>query len=108
MFAGRILLFSGVPFFGYAPFFGPNPQDTFLGLREKYGKIFSIYLGPKLAIVLNDYEAIKAAYVGQDSDPFLGRADGFVFSHLSKGFDDKVHGVMRKTILQTALKLTIF
>ena len=82
---------AGVPFLGFAPFFGPHPQDTFLALRIKYGKLFSIYMGPQLAIVLNDYQAIKAAYLGQ-ADTFTGRANGFVFSQLSKGHDGNVHG----------------
>ncbi|GAV07057.1 hypothetical protein RvY_16944 [Ramazzottius varieornatus] len=32
----------GVPLLGFAPFFGPSSQDTFLSMKEEYGKIFSI------------------------------------------------------------------
>ncbi|OQV15219.1 Cytochrome P450 2J2 [Hypsibius exemplaris] len=82
----------GLPFLGYAPFFGPNPQDTFLELGKKYGNVFSLYMGPKLAIVLNDYESIKAAFTGQ-ADNFAGRGDGFVFRYIMTGRDGKIHGI---------------
>ncbi|OQV15855.1 Cytochrome P450 2J2 [Hypsibius exemplaris] len=82
----------GLPLLGYAPFFGTNPQDTLLKLGEKYGNILSIYMGPQLTIVLNDYEAIKSAFTGQ-ADVFAGRAVGFVFRFLSMGDDGKVHGI---------------
>ncbi|GAV05746.1 hypothetical protein RvY_15827 [Ramazzottius varieornatus] len=82
----------GLPFLGFAPFFGPNPQDTFLALKQKYGKLFSMYMGRQLTIVLNDYEAIKAAYVGQ-ADIFTGRAKGFVFEFITRGEDGETHGL---------------
>ncbi|OQV15864.1 Cytochrome P450 2J2 [Hypsibius exemplaris] len=84
--------FSGVPFLGFAPFFGTNPQDTFLTLGKKYGNVFSLYMGPKLTIILNDYEAIKAAFSGQ-ADIFGARADSFVFRYISTGEDGKLHGI---------------
>ena len=80
----------GVPFLGFAPFFGLNPQDTFYALHDKYGKIFSMYMGRNLTIVLNDYEAIKAAFV--DQEEFLGRPDSFVINDISTGKDGKIHG----------------
>ncbi|GAV09789.1 hypothetical protein RvY_19273 [Ramazzottius varieornatus] len=83
----------GVPFIGYAPFFGRNPQDKFLTFKEKYGKMFSIYLGPRLTIVLNDYEAVKEAFLGQ-AEIFSGRSPGFVFEFLSLGEDGKTHGIL--------------
>lgn len=84
-------MFLGLPFLGYAPFFGSKPPDTFFGLREKYGKIFSMYMGPQLTIVLNDYEAIKEAYINQ-GEVFGATADAFIFRYLSAGDDGKMHG----------------
>ena len=53
--------------------------------------MFSMYLGPRLTIVLNDYEAVKEAFIGQ-AETFSGRAPGFVFKFLATGEDGKTHG----------------
>ncbi|GAV00007.1 hypothetical protein RvY_10925-3 [Ramazzottius varieornatus] len=100
----------GLPLLGYAPFFGPNPQHKFLKFKEKYGKIFSMYMGTQLTIVLNDYSAVKEAFITQ-GEIFSGRAAGFVFEYISRGKDGKIHGFFldsgekvkkaRRFILQT-------
>ncbi|XP_055331313.1 cytochrome P450 2B15-like [Paramacrobiotus metropolitanus] len=82
----------GLPLLGYGPYLGPSPQDALYDLRKQYGNIFSMYLGPNLTIVLNDYKAIKAAYIDQ-ADIFSGRADGFIRTHASAGSDGEIHGI---------------
>lgn len=61
-------------------------------LGKQYGNIFSLYMGPSLTIVLNDYKAIKAAFIDQ-ADIFAGRADGYVFRRLNTGKDGSIHGI---------------
>ncbi|CAL1272968.1 unnamed protein product [Larinioides sclopetarius] len=49
----------GLPFLGYLPFLGKEPHKTFWNMKEKYGDIISVYLGPKYTIVLNEYKVAK-------------------------------------------------
>ncbi|XP_072286990.1 cytochrome P450 2B6-like [Pyxicephalus adspersus] len=44
-------------------------MDSFKEIREKYGDIYTVYLGPRRVIVLCGYEAVKEALVDQ-SDVF--------------------------------------
>jgi len=63
----------GLPIVGYLPFLGIRPHETFIKLGKKYGPIFSLQLGNSLAIVLNDYESIKEAFIKQ-GDVFFWKA----------------------------------
>ena len=63
----------GVPFFGYLPQMaiaakrhGQQPHDVFDALSTKYGNIFSLKMGTKLVVVLNDFESIKQAFQNHD------------------------------------------
>ncbi|XP_035208263.1 vitamin D 25-hydroxylase-like [Stegodyphus dumicola] len=60
----------GVPLLGYLPFLERESFLTFKKLSEKYGNIFSLYLGRSLVVVLNDYKLIKEAFSQQ---ALLGR-----------------------------------
>uniref|UniRef100_T1JCH9 Cytochrome P450 n=1 Tax=Strigamia maritima TaxID=126957 RepID=T1JCH9_STRMM len=55
----------GLPIFGYIPFIRDPYHLAMTKLSEKYGNIISVYLGNVLVIVLNDYNAIKEAFVKQ-------------------------------------------
>ena len=81
----------GIPLLGYGPFFTKNPAKKFLDLKAKYGKIFRLYMGPNLAIVLNDFEVIKSAFVDQH-EIFQGRPENFVFAHITKVDGEKMRG----------------
>ncbi|XP_054724318.1 cytochrome P450 2J6-like [Uloborus diversus] len=50
-----------LPIFGYLPFLGSEAYRTLYNLSQKYGPIFSLYLGRKLVIVLNNYDVVKEA-----------------------------------------------
>ncbi|GAV00008.1 hypothetical protein RvY_10925-1 [Ramazzottius varieornatus] len=102
-----IAILSGLPLLGYAPFFGPNPQHKFLKFKEKYGKIFSMYMGTQLTIVLNDYSAVKEAFITQ-GEIFSGRAAGFVFEYISRGKDGKIHGKNNLIFLKFVIFSLIF
>ncbi|XP_055992016.1 cytochrome P450 2B4-like [Sorex fumeus] len=45
---------------------------SFLALRDKYGDVFTVYLGPRPAVVLCGYKAVKEALVDQ-AEAFSGR-----------------------------------
>lgn len=93
VFCGRYLTvsFLGLPIVGYAPFLGNFPWKVMWKLREKYGGIMSLYMGKDLAIILQDYESIRAAFIGQE-DTFLGRGKSFVMQKLATGKDGQIHG----------------
>lgn len=63
-------------------------------MREKYGDVFTIYLGSRPVVVVNGYSAVKEIYVDR-ADDFLARGDistfdtsyqnyGFIFSENMK------------------------
>nr|XP_039271351.1 cytochrome P450 2C31-like isoform X1 [Styela clava] len=64
----------GLPFVGFAPFLGENPAITYMKLGKKYGSIFSVRIGSKDWIVLNDYKSILGAYA-KNEHAFSGRPD---------------------------------
>ncbi|GFY64860.1 cytochrome P450 2F3 [Trichonephila inaurata madagascariensis] len=49
----------GLPIVGYLPFLGKEPHKTFWKMKDKYGDIISVYLGPKYTVVLNEYTVMK-------------------------------------------------
>ncbi|MFT7810504.1 cytochrome P450 2F2-like [Arapaima gigas] len=70
------------------PFFGNlqhlslgNPIKNLEKLSERYGKVFSLYIGGKPAVVLNGFQAMKEAMITRAVD-FAGRPGGMMVSHL--------------------------
>ncbi|XP_029289152.1 cytochrome P450 2F2-like [Cottoperca gobio] len=49
-----------------------NPLKDFERLRKSYGNVYSVFLGPKAAVVINGLKAMKEAIVTKGSD-FAGR-----------------------------------
>ncbi|XP_060114386.1 cytochrome P450 2G1-like [Heteronotia binoei] len=47
---------------------------SFLALRDKYGPVFTVYMGPRRVVVLCGHEAVKEALVDQ-ADDFSGRGE---------------------------------
>ncbi|GAB6020242.1 hypothetical protein CHUAL_002960 [Chamberlinius hualienensis] len=62
----------GLPVVGYIPWIGKDPAKTFIKISKKYGNIFSVSLGGKAFVVLNDWQAIKMSIMDQPQT-FLGR-----------------------------------
>ena len=54
-----------------------------------------LHYGTTLSVVLNDYEAIKAALVDK-ADEFEGRADDAFTEYISTGKDGKIHGIRKE------------
>uniref|UniRef100_A0A2I3HYH1 Cytochrome P450 n=1 Tax=Nomascus leucogenys TaxID=61853 RepID=A0A2I3HYH1_NOMLE len=48
--------------------------QSFMKLREKYGPVFTVYVGPRPVVVLCGHEAVKEALVDQ-ADEFSGRGE---------------------------------
>ncbi|GAB6018672.1 hypothetical protein CHUAL_000348 [Chamberlinius hualienensis] len=63
---------AGLPIVGYWPFISSPPYKNFIRLAKRYGPIFHLYLSNRLVIVLNDYVAIKEAFI-KHADVFAGR-----------------------------------
>ncbi|XP_054710570.1 cytochrome P450 2J4-like [Uloborus diversus] len=68
----------GLPLVGYVPFLGSEPHKTFVKLARKYGDIFSVYLGSKHTIILNEYSVMKETVTHPAA---LDRAPN-IFDHL--------------------------
>ncbi|XP_055332149.1 cytochrome P450 2J6-like [Paramacrobiotus metropolitanus] len=105
----------GLPFVGYGPFLTSDPPAKLLKLKKRYGKVMSMSFGPQLTIVLNDYEAVKEAFIKQ-GDLFTGRPSTFMLDLLVEKFrDGRPHGIgalegnewkqTRRFILQTLRNL---
>ncbi|XP_077988671.1 cytochrome P450 2J5-like [Glandiceps talaboti] len=62
----------GLPIVGILPYLEENPGKSYTRMAAKYGDIFSVRLGGRLAIVLNGYDAMREAFV-KNGDVFSGR-----------------------------------
>ncbi|XP_034974516.1 cytochrome P450 2G1-like isoform X7 [Zootoca vivipara] len=51
-----------------------EPFKSFLALQQKYGPVFTVYLGPRRVVVLCGHEAVKEALVDQ-AEEFSGRGE---------------------------------
>ncbi|GFY69207.1 vitamin D 25-hydroxylase [Trichonephila inaurata madagascariensis] len=60
----------GLPIVGYIPFMGSQPYVTFQELAKRYGSVFTVQLGSRNVIVLDDFQATKDAFL---QDAFMGR-----------------------------------
>ncbi|XP_053538023.1 cytochrome P450 2D15 isoform X1 [Ictalurus punctatus] len=61
-----------------------NPLKDFEMLAERYGNVYSLYLGRNPVVVLNGLKAIKEALVTKSAD-FSGRPQNLLFSHITEG-----------------------
>ncbi|XP_053361821.1 cytochrome P450 2F2-like [Clarias gariepinus] len=61
-----------------------NPLKDFELLAERYGNVYSLYLGRSPAVVLNGLNAIKEALVTKYAD-FSGRPQNLLISHMMEG-----------------------
>ncbi|KAM9470724.1 cytochrome P450 2F2-like [Clarias gariepinus] len=61
-----------------------NPLKDFELLAERYGNVYSLYLGRSPAVVLNGLNAIKEALVTKSAD-FSGRPQNLLISHMMDG-----------------------
>lgn len=71
----------GLPVVGYLFFLGRYPFKTFIKLGKKYGNVFSVPLGSSRVVVLNDWNAIKEAFVKQ-SEIFSGRPKNIIYEEV--------------------------
>ncbi|XP_046705612.1 cytochrome P450 2F2-like [Silurus meridionalis] len=60
-----------------------NPLNDFKLLAERYGSIYSLYLGRNPVVVLNGIKAIKEALVTKSAD-FSGRPQDLLTSHITE------------------------
>ncbi|XP_013410305.1 cytochrome P450 2C42-like isoform X1 [Lingula anatina] len=62
----------GLPFVGVLPFLGDHPEITMMEWAKKYGKVFSVRMGPETVIMLQGYEAVMDAF-SRKATVFSGR-----------------------------------
>ncbi|XP_023364012.1 cytochrome P450 2G1-like [Otolemur garnettii] len=64
-----------IPFLGNLLQVRPDATfQSFMKLREKYGPVFTVYMGPRPVVVLCGHKAVKEALVDQ-GDEFSGRGE---------------------------------
>ncbi|XP_054855144.1 cytochrome P450 2F2-like isoform X2 [Eublepharis macularius] len=61
-----------------------NPISSLLALRERYGSVYTIYLGSQPFVVLCGYQTVKEALVDQGED-FSGRSDYPALTKVTQG-----------------------
>ncbi|KAM4640987.1 cytochrome P450 2F3-like isoform 2-T2 [Discoglossus pictus] len=59
---------------------------SFMELKEKYGDVFTFYMGPNPGVVICGYDAMKESLI-DESDTFGDRGDYPVFLHYNQGHD---------------------
>ncbi|XP_038194955.2 cytochrome P450 2B1-like isoform X3 [Arvicola amphibius] len=59
--------------------------NSFMRLREKYGDVFTVHLGPRPVVMLCGTEAIREALVDQ-AEAFSGRGTMAVFDPVAQGY----------------------
>ena len=73
----------GLPVLGYLPFLDVfDLASSFTQISRRFGDIFSLRVGTELTVVLNSYEAIKAAFSRPE---FNARPNTFMFRFFSHG-----------------------
>ncbi|KAL8581441.1 hypothetical protein ACOMHN_004326 [Nucella lapillus] len=70
-----------LPLLGHLHLLPKDPREKFRAWRRRYGDVFSLYLGPKLTVVLASYSAIRQALVSMP-DAFLDRPQDFNMDQL--------------------------
>lgn len=73
----------GLPILGYLPFLKKTLHESLRDIGQGYGSVFSLPLGHKFIIVLNDWKAIKEALVVQ-TENFCGRPYTIIFNEVRK------------------------
>ncbi|KAL6480645.1 hypothetical protein MHYP_G00116780 [Metynnis hypsauchen] len=61
-----------------------NPLKDFEKLAERYGNVYSLYIGGTPAVVLTGLKAVKEALVKKAAD-FSGRPQNLLLSHVTEG-----------------------
>ncbi|XP_038622731.1 cytochrome P450 2A13-like [Tachyglossus aculeatus] len=59
--------------------------NSLLKMRQKYGPVFTVYLGPRPVVVLCGYQAVKEALLDQ-AEEFSGRGEQATFDWIFEGF----------------------
>ncbi|XP_077973181.1 cytochrome P450 2A13-like [Styela clava] len=87
---------TGLPLLGYIPFMGKKPQNTLAKLRKQYGSIYTLPLGSRTFVVLNDFDIIHEALMKKgnaisDKDPspiirWFGGDMGYVWRSYSNSY----------------------
>lgn len=72
-----------LPLLGHLHLLKRDPRDQLSAWRQKYGNIFSLYMGGRLVIVLNSYPVIREALV-KFADVFSDRPHVFFTDVITK------------------------
>ncbi|XP_014676694.1 PREDICTED: cytochrome P450 2C30-like [Priapulus caudatus] len=85
---------TGWPLLGCLPYLKTKPLRYLSALGEQYGSVFSIYMGGRLAVILNDYEAVREAFE-ENGDAFGGRTPFYLLQVGKQDSRGEVHVVIK-------------
>jgi hypothetical protein len=75
-----------LPLIGSLPFLGSSDiREPLRKLANKYGDVFTIYLGSRRVVVLDGYDVIHDAFV-KNAHVFSGRPKTFTFTNVTGGY----------------------
>ncbi|KFO19008.1 Cytochrome P450 2A3 [Fukomys damarensis] len=75
-----------LPFIGnYLQLNTEQMYNSLMKIRERYGPVFTIHIGPRQVVVLCGYDAVKEALIDQ-AEEFSGRGKQSTFDWLFKGY----------------------
>uniref|UniRef100_T1JB88 Cytochrome P450 n=1 Tax=Strigamia maritima TaxID=126957 RepID=T1JB88_STRMM len=77
-------MLKGLPIVGFLPYVGEKPPETFAKLAQTLGPVFKVQMGALPCLVLNNFEAVKEAFIKQ-SEFYSGRPNEISF----KIYDDE-------------------
>lgn len=70
-----------LPLVGYYPFLGKRACETLTDLGKKFGSIYSLKMGTRDILVLNDWRSVKEALLNQN-EIFAGRPVTYTFDEV--------------------------
>lgn len=69
-----------LPLIGHLHLLGEDPRQMFAMWHRMYGHVFSLYMGSRLVVAVNGFEAVKEALV--KCSETLSDKDGFYLKHV--------------------------
>lgn len=66
-------------------------------MRDQYGDVFTLHLGPRPVVILCGTEAIREALVDQ-GDAFSGRGEIAVFDSISQDYGKSFQSILRDRV----------
>jgi len=74
---------QAIPFLGHSYLLAKGPIEAMLEMKEKYGEIFRLDLGPKPTVIVADFELAKQLYKTEVIDAIIYITSYYLSVYLS-------------------------